>query len=80
MVCFDCIVFSEVLEHLYESPIKILEELYRVIKPGGILLLTTPNVMKIENKIKFFLNKLIILMSKWIQLTIKNWMLIINPN
>ncbi len=53
---FDCIVFSEVLEHLYESPIKILEELYRVIKPGGILLLTTPNVMKIENKIKFFLN------------------------
>ena len=31
--CFDCVVFSEVLEHLYESPLKILNELHRVIKP-----------------------------------------------
>ena len=53
---FDCVIFSEVLEHLYESPIKILNELHRVLKPGGSLFLTTPNVIKLENKIKFFLN------------------------
>ena len=53
---FDSVIFSEVLEHLYESPIQILQELYRILKPNGVLILTTPNVMKLENKIKFFLN------------------------
>jgi 2-polyprenyl-3-methyl-5-hydroxy-6-metoxy-1,4-benzoquinol methylase len=53
---FDCVIFTEVLEHLYESPIKYLEEFYRILKKGGYLLITTPNVMRIENKIKFFLN------------------------
>jgi 2-polyprenyl-3-methyl-5-hydroxy-6-metoxy-1,4-benzoquinol methylase len=53
---FDCIIFSEVLEHLYESPLKCLEEFHRLLKQDGYLLITTPNVMRIENKIKFFLN------------------------
>ena len=51
---FDLVIFSEVLEHLYESPIQILKELYRILKPEGALILTTPNVMKLENKIKYF--------------------------
>lgn len=50
---FDCLVFSEVLEHLYESPIKYLEEFFRILRPNGYLIITTPNVMRIENKIKF---------------------------
>jgi 2-polyprenyl-3-methyl-5-hydroxy-6-metoxy-1,4-benzoquinol methylase len=53
---FDCVVFSEVLEHLYDSPLDILTEFKRVLKPDGHLLLTTPNVMRIENKVKFLLN------------------------
>ena len=53
---FDLVIFSEVLEHLYESPIQILKELYRILKPEGALILTTPNVMKLENKIKYFLH------------------------
>ncbi|MFI5251995.1 MAG: class I SAM-dependent methyltransferase [Bacteroidota bacterium] len=53
---FDCVVFSEVLEHMYDSPIELLTEFKRIIKNDGYLLLTTPNVMKIENKIKYFLN------------------------
>ena len=53
---FDSVIFSEVLEHIYESPIQILKELYRILKPNGVLILTTPNVMKLENKIKFFLH------------------------
>ena len=54
---FDSIIFTEVLEHLYESPIKILEEFYRILKPNGILLITTPNVNKIENKIRFLFHQ-----------------------
>ena len=53
---FDLVIFTEVLEHLYESPINVLENIQNIIKPGGHLLVTTPNVMNLENKIKFLFN------------------------
>lgn len=39
---FDLIVCSEVIEHV-PDPEKAITELYRVLKPGGTLVLTTPN-------------------------------------
>ncbi len=39
---FDCAVALEVLEHL-EQPARTLAELRRVLRPGGLLLLTTPS-------------------------------------
>ena len=39
---FDFIVSSEVIEHT-PDPHKAIEELARVLKPGGTLVLTTPN-------------------------------------
>jgi 2-polyprenyl-3-methyl-5-hydroxy-6-metoxy-1,4-benzoquinol methylase len=38
---FDLILFSEVIEHIDDSP-KALENLYRLLKPTGALILTTP--------------------------------------
>jgi len=38
---FDYVVCSEVLEHVSDKD-KVLEECYRVLKPEGLLLLTTP--------------------------------------
>ena len=38
---FDTVVCSEVLEHVPE-PSKLIAEVQRVLRPGGILLLTTP--------------------------------------
>ena len=39
---FDIIISSEVIEHVPE-PAKALKELFKVLKPGGKLILTTPN-------------------------------------
>ena len=39
---FDCVLMSEVIEHL-EAPQISLHEAVRVLRPGGRLLVTTPN-------------------------------------
>lgn len=44
----DLIVAAEVFEHLY-SPINFISQSARVLKPGGRLLLTTPNVSYFGN-------------------------------
>jgi 2-polyprenyl-3-methyl-5-hydroxy-6-metoxy-1,4-benzoquinol methylase len=49
----DRIVCGEFIEHLYEEDVlKTLSELFRVLTPGGKLLLTTPNPNYIRLKIE----------------------------
>ena len=40
---FDIITVLQTLEHLY-NPLQTLMELYRLLKPGGILFVTVPNI------------------------------------
>ena len=46
---FDAVLFCEVLEHLQSDPVKVVREIKRVLKPSGHLILTTPNVSRLEN-------------------------------
>ncbi|MFK7958439.1 MAG: class I SAM-dependent methyltransferase [Lysobacterales bacterium] len=39
----DVIVFSEILEHLTFNPLPMWKAFYRVLRPGGRIILTTPN-------------------------------------
>jgi len=39
---FDCVTFLECIEHV-PAPQSYLEEIYRILKPGGTLVLSTPN-------------------------------------
>jgi len=41
---FDVVLFNELFEHLRINPIFTLTEVHRVLKPGGALLLSTPNL------------------------------------
>ncbi len=49
---FDVIYFCEVMEHIVAYPNDYLSELYRVLKPGGDLILTTPNVHRLSNRVR----------------------------
>jgi SAM-dependent methyltransferase len=40
---FDTVIITEVLEHLMFDPVFTMNEICRVLKPGGLCLLTTPN-------------------------------------
>lgn len=54
---FDLVVFTEVFEHLSHSPQKVITEIYRILKPGGHLLFTTPNVLRFQNLVNLILGK-----------------------
>ena len=41
---FDVVLFTETIEHLYSDPIKVLDEINRILKPGGRVVLSTNNV------------------------------------
>jgi len=50
---FSVATFSEVLEHLpLESLSFVLSELARVLRPGGLLIITSPNQASLENRLR----------------------------
>ncbi|MFO0699165.1 MAG: class I SAM-dependent methyltransferase [Nitrospira sp.] len=46
---FDVVFFSEVIEHLPVPGHVVLEKLKEVLKPGGVIICTTPNFHRIRN-------------------------------
>ena len=49
---FDLVVSLEGIEHL-ENPFQFLREVARVCRPGGYLLLSTPNICNLEERLNF---------------------------
>ncbi len=54
---FDVVLFGEVFEHLLNHPLGILSEIHRVLRPGGTLLLTTPNPSTLINAMRVLLDR-----------------------
>ncbi|MBA3469913.1 MAG: class I SAM-dependent methyltransferase [Herpetosiphonaceae bacterium] len=49
---FDAVVFSEVIEHLAGSPLRPLREMARVLRPGGRIVISTPNQFYFKSRMK----------------------------
>ncbi len=41
---FSTVLCGELIEHLFEDPMHLMGEVNRILKPGGHLVLTTPNI------------------------------------
>jgi len=53
---FTCVVMTEVLEHVY-APYGVLEEIFRVLKPGGHLVLSVPNHLNVPRLLQHLRNR-----------------------
>jgi SAM-dependent methyltransferase len=50
----DAVIFSEIVEHLLVSVDWPLDHIHRVLRPGGHVIVTTPNVARLGNLVQLF--------------------------
>jgi len=48
----DAIIFAEVLEHVFD-PVKVIRQSERFLTPGGLVIITTPNMLHWLNRLVF---------------------------
>jgi SAM-dependent methyltransferase len=63
---FDAVVMTEVYEHLRDYPIKSLQEVHRILRPGARLYFTTPNQAYVVNRFR-------LLVGRNVQTNIRDW-------
>lgn len=49
---FDYVLFAEVVEHL-RVPYQIMADINRILKKGGSLVLSTPNILNLKSRIRY---------------------------
>lgn len=54
---FDIVLCCELIEHLLVDPSHMLKEIHRVLKPGGVIFISTPNVARLENVFRLIHNR-----------------------
>lgn len=54
---FDLILFSETLEHLNFYPLNLFKEISRVLRPDGSVVITTPNLLRLNNVLKMIIGQ-----------------------
>lgn len=51
---FDVAILGEVIEHIFNHPVGLISAIGELLKPGGHLILTTPNPRTLANAIRIF--------------------------
>ena len=49
---FDLITFTEVVEHV-ENHRAVLRDIQRVLRPGGLVVISTPNILNLKSRLRF---------------------------
>jgi SAM-dependent methyltransferase len=52
----DAVFAGELIEHLFDTR-DFLDEIWRVLRPGGVLVLTTPNLAGLQDRLRFLLGR-----------------------
>ena len=45
---FATVICGELIEHLFEDPMHLMSQVHRILRPGGHLVLTTPNIASLR--------------------------------
>ncbi len=53
----DCVIFCEIVEHLLLNPDHAMAEIARTLRPGGSVIITTPNVARLANAVRLLRGK-----------------------
>jgi 2-polyprenyl-6-hydroxyphenyl methylase/3-demethylubiquinone-9 3-methyltransferase len=48
---FDLVLFTEIIEHIAFNPVAMWREIYRVMRPGARILITTPNYYALRARV-----------------------------
>lgn len=51
---FDIVIIAQVIEHILNHPLGLLRSIANVMRPGGIMILTTPNPLTVMNAVRVF--------------------------
>lgn len=53
---YDLVVFTEILEHITFNPIQFWKLIYQVLKPGGLIYISTPNAFALPSYVRAIKN------------------------
>ena len=53
----DIVVMGEVLEHLYTSPVHVFRFIASMLRPGGYLIVGTPNALAIQRRMELLVGR-----------------------
>jgi SAM-dependent methyltransferase len=53
---FDGVYAGEIVEHLFD-PVEFLHECRRIMVPGGVIVVTTPNLASLQDRARFLLGR-----------------------
>jgi SAM-dependent methyltransferase len=68
---FDVVVTTEVLEHVFNHPWAYLCECWRIVRPGGLLAISTPNPSTFANAVRVVAGRPILWNDEWFARTPK---------
>ncbi|MBE7463273.1 MAG: class I SAM-dependent methyltransferase [Planctomycetes bacterium] len=57
LAAFDAVLASELIEHVRARPRTVLRKAFDALKPGGTLVVTTPNIARLSNLLHLFEGK-----------------------